>query len=164
MALGEQHHEKLAATVRALGRAAGADVTVAVVAAAPPAVAAAAALAKDVLDVAVAHGNPPGLYRLEDVLVEFHLSRVSAATPRLAALLEPLTERPELRDTLLCFLRSGQNRRRTASTLHLHPNTVDYRLRRVAELTGLDPTAARDAIAFQAALTAQILPRPSGAG
>ena len=32
----------------------------------------------------------------------------------------------------------GRNRRRTAGSLHVHPNTVDYRLRRIGQLTGMD--------------------------
>ncbi|WP_030515881.1 helix-turn-helix domain-containing protein [Nocardia sp. NRRL WC-3656] len=35
-----------------------------------------------------------------------------------------------------CHIATGLNRRRTGKTLNLHPNTVDYRLRRIAELTG----------------------------
>lgn len=154
-ALTPAHTQELAATVRALGRAARADLTVAAVAAAPSGVAAAASLAGEVLDVVQRSGRPPGLYQLEDVLVEFHLSRRSAATPRFAALLAPLAERPELLDTVTCFLRTGQNRRRTATELHLHPNTVDYRLRRVAALTGLDPTRPRDTVLIELALAAR---------
>ncbi|MGI5129294.1 PucR family transcriptional regulator [Pseudonocardia sp. CA-107938] len=152
------HDRELAATVHALGRAARADLTVAVVAAAPAGVAAAATLAGEVLDVVLGLGRPPGLYQLDDVLMEFHLSRPSAASPKLAARLGPLDERPELLETLTCFLRTGQNRRQTASELHLHPNTVDYRLRRVAALTGLDPTLPRHTIMIETALAAR---RPS---
>lgn len=159
--LSPAHARDLAATVHALGRTARADLTVAVVPAAPAGVAAAASLAGEVLDVAVRLGRPPGLYRLDDVLVEFHLSRPSAASAQLAALLDPLAERTELLDTLTSFLRTGQNRRQTASELHLHPNTVDYRLRRVADLTGLDPTQLRHSMMIETALAARRPPSGS---
>ena len=39
---------------------------------------------------------------------------------------------------------SGANLTRSASTLEVHPNTVVYRLRRIAELSGRSPTAMDD--------------------
>jgi DNA-binding PucR family transcriptional regulator len=48
-------------------------------------------------------------------------------------------------DTLDAYLESGGAVESCARTLFVHPNTVRYRLRRVAEVTGLEPTAARDA-------------------
>ena len=42
----------------------------------------------------------------------------------------------ELVATALAYLDHGQRLDRTASALHLHPNTVRYRLRRLADLTG----------------------------
>ena len=54
--------------------------------------------------------------------------------------LEAYAERrsSELVETLDAFVRSGLDRRRAAAEIHVHPNTLDYRLRRIAELTGLD--------------------------
>lgn len=40
-----------------------------------------------------------------------------------------------------------------ARALYVHPNTVRYRLRRVAEVTGFSPLVARDAYALRIALT-----------
>lgn len=45
----------------------------------------------------------------------------------------------ELMTTLEEFLECGLDRRRTAERLHVHPNTLDYRLKRIRELTDLDP-------------------------
>jgi DNA-binding PucR family transcriptional regulator len=42
--------------------------------------------------------------------------------------------------TALSFLDRGQRLDRTATALHLHPNTVRYRLRRLHELTGFNDT------------------------
>jgi hypothetical protein len=51
---------------------------------------------------------------------------------------------PDLRETLEVFLAAGLDRRRAAERLHVHPNTLDYRLGRIEELTGLDLTALDD--------------------
>ena len=40
----------------------------------------------------------------------------------------------------------------TARELFVHPNTVRYRLRRVADVTGLTPTIPRDAWSLRMAL------------
>lgn len=54
--------------------------------------------------------------------------------------LEAYAERrtSDLVETLDAFVRSGLDRRRAAAEMHVHPNTLDYRLRRIADLTGLD--------------------------
>ncbi|MFJ8627702.1 PucR family transcriptional regulator [Kitasatospora sp. NPDC093550] len=147
----------LAATLAAAARAAGAPVLAGAAEAAPAEVPEAAALAYEVLDVARAFGRPPGLHRLDDVLLEYQLTRPSRARARLAALIEPLADAGagELLTTLRTHLAGGLNRRHTASTLHLHPNTVDYRLRRIAALTGLDPARPADVLRITAALAAR---------
>jgi DNA-binding PucR family transcriptional regulator len=43
-----------------------------------------------------------------------------------------------LLETLEVFVDSDLDRRRAAERLEIHPNTIDYRLRRIEELTGLD--------------------------
>ncbi|MBV2156032.1 CdaR family transcriptional regulator [Kitasatospora sp. SUK 42] len=146
---------QLAATLAAAARAAGVPVLAGAAVAAPAEVPAAVALAHEVLEVARAFGRPPGLHRLDDVLLEYQLTRPSRARSRLAALLEPLTDGGELLTTLRTHLAGGLNRRHTASALHLHPNTVDYRLRRIAVLTGLDPARPADALRITAAIAAR---------
>ncbi|MFC6087742.1 PucR family transcriptional regulator [Saccharothrix lopnurensis] len=137
-----------------LGRAAGAVVTAGVVAAEPAEVPEAAVTAREVLDVALRFGRSPGAYRLDDVLLEYQMSRPSRALGRLATLLSSLEENDELLRTLEVFLRAG-GRRQAASELHVHPNTVDYRLRRVRELTGLNPAEPGGAALVRAALVAR---------
>jgi hypothetical protein len=58
-----------------------------------------------------------------------------------------------LLETVAAFLEEGSSIEATARHLYVHPNTVRYRLRRVAELTGLTPTAPRDAYTLRLALT-----------
>ncbi|MET8545897.1 helix-turn-helix domain-containing protein [Kitasatospora sp. NPDC004799] len=161
---GEAPWPLLAATLAAAARAAGAAVLAGAASAAPAEVPGAAALAHEVLDVARAFGRPPGLHRLDDILLEYQLTRPSRARSRLAALLEPLADAGELLITLRTHLAGGLNRRHTASALHLHPNTVDYRLRRIAALTGLDPTRPADVPRITAALAARTAEQASLAG
>ncbi|MEU6232808.1 helix-turn-helix domain-containing protein [Kitasatospora sp. NPDC047058] len=146
--------QRLADTVHRTARAAGAAVRAGAAAAAPAGVPDAAALAHEVLEVAQAFGRPPGLHRLDDVLLEYQLSRPSRARPGLASLIEPLADAGDLLTTLRTHLAGGLNRRHTAHALHLHPNTVDYRLRRIAVLTGLDPTRPADLLRITAAIAA----------
>jgi DNA-binding PucR family transcriptional regulator len=49
-----------------------------------------------------------------------------------------------LLDTLTTYLEQGSSLEATARMLFVHPNTVRYRLRRVAELTEYTPAAGRD--------------------
>ena len=155
---GESSSTDIVRLERILGdvrRAAGADVHVGVAVATPSEVPEAARLSREVLEVALRLGRPPGLYRLVDVVLEHQLSRAGAGRDLLATLLDPLDGHDDLGETLQVFLASGLNRRRTASTLHVHPNTVDNRIRRVTELTGLDATRAEDLPLLHAALTAR---------
>lgn len=146
--------DRLDRLIHHLRRICGAELLVAAAAAAPDGVADAARLVGEVRQVARAAGRGPGLYLLEDVLLEYQLSRPGPARDHLAALLAPLTPRPELLDTLRTYLACGLDRRLTAARLRIHPNTVDYRLRRAAELTGLDTTRGADQLTLRAALTA----------
>ncbi|MDL4774471.1 MULTISPECIES: PucR family transcriptional regulator [Thermomonosporaceae] len=121
------------------------------------AVAAGAAEAGRVMDIVRRLGRPPGLYRFEDVVLEYQLARPGPGLAVLAAKLDRLAERPELMDTLRAFVRHGHNRSRTAKDLHVHRNTLDYRLRKVAALTGLDPGVPGGARLLDAAVIAQDL-------
>jgi hypothetical protein len=109
----------------------------------PDRISAAARIAAEILRLAGALGRPAGAYALDDVLLEYHLSRHNESSAALSALLDPLDERPDLLQTARVFLEEQHDRRRTARRLGLHPNTVDNRLARVAELTGIDPSTPR---------------------
>ncbi len=63
----------------------------------------------------------------------------------------PLRDRPGLRDTVPAYLDQG-SLEATARQLFVHPNTVRYRLGRIAELTGYDLTDTRDAFTVRLAL------------
>jgi len=66
----------------------------------------------------------------------------------------------ELLETLDAFFAAGGVLEGAARSLFVHPNTVRYRLRRIAEVTGYSPTTPRDAFALRVALTVGRLDRP----
>jgi DNA-binding PucR family transcriptional regulator len=57
-----------------------------------------------------------------------------------------------LLDTLTTYLEQGSSLEATARLLFVHPNTVRYRLRRVAELTDYTPSAGRDGFTLWVAI------------
>lgn len=144
--------------VARLGEAVGQPVFAAAAwAAEPGAIPAAAEEAGRVMELVRRLGRPAGLYRFDDVLLEYQLARPGGGLSRLAAKLDPLEEHPYLLETLRAFARRGHNRRQTALDLHIHRNTLDYRLHRVTALTGLDITVPAEARLLEAALTAKEL-------
>ncbi|MDT0308279.1 helix-turn-helix domain-containing protein [Streptomyces sp. DSM 44917] len=153
-ALGAEDWDWLEHLIASLSEACGAVIVAGVQPAAPADVPEAARLAEELRELAVSSGRPGGTYRLEDLSLEYQLSRPGRALDHLAGLLAPVRERPDLLLTLRTFLNTGFNRRRTASLLRVHHNTVDYRLGRIAALTGLDIGNAADLITLYAALLA----------
>jgi hypothetical protein len=59
----------------------------------------------------------------------------------------------ELLETLDAFFAAGGVLESAARALFVHPNTVRYRLRRIADVTGFSPLAPRDVFALRVALT-----------
>jgi DNA-binding PucR family transcriptional regulator len=75
-----------------------------------------------------------------------------------AALIErfytPLAnDSPDLLSTLRSYLESGGSLEACARELFVHANTVRYRLKRVSEEVGLDPTEPRSGFVLQIAMT-----------
>lgn len=68
----------------------------------------------------------------------------------------------ELTATLDAYFQSSCSPSRTAAILHVHVNTVYYRLRRIEELLGVDYAVPRRALDLQVALLARRLLRPDG--
>jgi DNA-binding PucR family transcriptional regulator len=67
---------------------------------------------------------------------------------------------PSLLETAETYLQLGRSVEGCARALFVHPNTVRYRLRRVADLTGWDPTAAREGFVLHLAISAGRLADP----
>jgi sugar diacid utilization regulator len=60
---------------------------------------------------------------------------------------------PAIADTISTFYDQGGSMEATARAMFVHPNTVRYRLRRAADITGLTPTDPRHAYTYRVALT-----------
>lgn len=82
-----------------------------------------------------------------------------ARTSLISQAFEPLSlAGGALLETLSAYLGTGRSLEGAARDLYVHPNTVRYRLRKVAEVTGWDPLDARESFVLQIALAAGRLP------
>jgi hypothetical protein len=136
--------------VSRLVREAGASAVLTWGVAAPPGPALLGAVgeAEMLLDAARRTGVTQGAFGPDDLLIE----QLLAGNPRVTAALarrvrEPLAGRDHdglITSTLRTFLETGSVPE-TAKREVVHPNTVLYRLKRVRELTGLDPRVPADA-------------------
>ena len=114
----------------------------------------------EVHQVAVAMGYRSGVYAADDMLLEIMLYRAPDLAKRLACRVAQLyAPGSHLADTLEVFLASGQERRTAAKRLHVHPNTLSYRLRRIHQLTELSPGNSKDLGTLRAGLVARRLLR-----
>ncbi|MBO0776557.1 MAG: helix-turn-helix domain-containing protein, partial [Actinobacteria bacterium] len=60
--------------------------------------------------------------------------------------------RSEYLTTLACYLRENGSPQRAARFLHVHPNTVAYRVKRIEEISGLSLSSYTDRLTAQVAL------------
>jgi PucR-like helix-turn-helix protein/diguanylate cyclase with GGDEF domain len=116
--------------------------------------AASAAAALAGLRAAPAWPDAPRPVHASDLLPERALDGDDAARDELMAeVYEPLLSGgTPLIDTVTTYLEQGFSLEATARLLFVHPNTVRYRLRRVAELTGLSPGQGRDGFTLWVAI------------
>lgn len=145
----------LDAMVERLSTLAAVPITAAVVLARTAAVPSAAEQAHELLDTAIRLGYGPGVHRFADLALHYQLTRPGAARDVLGAVLAPLDGHPELMETLRVFVATQLDRRRTARQLFVHPNTVDYRLKRIGQLTGHDMSMTRGMWYLRSALIAR---------
>ena len=120
-----------------------------------PDLAGAHASARDALSgLRAAPGWPaaPRPVAADDLLPERALAGDGVARARLVAAIAPLASAPELRRTLEVYVEGGGALEACARALFVHPNTVRYRLRRVSEITHLDPADPRDALVLRTAV------------
>ncbi|MEV0360810.1 helix-turn-helix domain-containing protein [Nocardia sp. NPDC050697] len=145
-----------------LQRAAGVPLLGTVVHALTGEVPAATRDAHELLGLAQRLHRPAGLYRMADLAVEYQITRPGPGRRRLAAALDPLHTQPELLETLIVHLRNDRHRQRTSRMLHVHANTIDHRMRRIAQCTGLDPMNLNGLWHLQAAIVAHTYESGSG--
>jgi PucR-like helix-turn-helix protein len=100
-------------------------------------------VARQVSRVAPVEAVPRRVHVMSDVFVELGVARTPGVEEWLRGIGQRLSAGPDLVTTLDVFYQHGMNRLRTADALHVHPRTLDYRLRRAYELTGLDPGSVR---------------------
>ena len=82
--------------------------------------------------------------------------------PRLTALVtHDSRNQGQLAETVLAYLNAFGDVRAAATELHVHPNTLRYRIRRAEELTGLD--LSRPDQRLLAMLQLRLPPAPTGA-
>ncbi|MEU2778689.1 helix-turn-helix domain-containing protein [Streptomyces sp. NPDC007162] len=110
-----------------------------------------------VLRLVVAGLRPSGAYTISDVLVEYAVTLNEKVRTDLAAMIRPLRAHKVLWETLTAFIDSDYSKNRTARSLFIHRSTLDYRLRRIEDVTGCDPTSGRGAQTLSAAVIAEAL-------
>jgi DNA-binding PucR family transcriptional regulator len=102
----------------------------------------------------------------DDLLPERLLSGDATARRALVdrAYVRMATSDVPLLETTASYLEHGRSLEAAARALFVHPNTVRYRLKRVADLTGWDPVDPREGFVLQVAIAAGRLaePRPRG--
>ena len=106
------------------------------------------------LRAAPAWPDAPRPVAADDLLPERSLDGDREARHKLISeVYEPLLRGGSaLLDTLSAYLEQGLSLEATARLLFVHPNTVRYRLRRIAELTGLIPTQGRGGLTLWVAI------------
>jgi DNA-binding PucR family transcriptional regulator len=114
--------------------------------------------AREEVFVLAEHGRQVGLVgrlKAEDHMLEILLGRSPQLAARLRArVLGALAEhdRGELARTLRTMIACRLDRTAASRTLHVHRNTLAYRLKRIEEITGLDLASPRDLAAVYMAL------------
>jgi hypothetical protein len=107
------------------------------------------------LRAAAAWPDAPRPVSSDDLLPERSLSGDGHARRQLVSgVYQPLVDAGSgLLETLTAYLDASGSIEATGRYLFIHPNTVRYRLRRIADVTGLSPAEARDAYTLRVALT-----------
>lgn len=106
------------------------------------------------LAAARAWPQAPRPVQADDLLPERVLTGdITARRALVAQAYIPLAQAPgAVLETLSAYLGTGRSLEAAARTLYVHPNTVRYRLRKVAEITGWDPLDARESFVLHVGL------------
>ncbi|MEN3585960.1 helix-turn-helix domain-containing protein [Streptomyces sp. ZYX-F-203] len=147
--------ERLRPAVGDFARVLGRPCAVGTVPARPPRLAEALERARRISRSAPARraSAPPRPHTLADVFVELAVADVPFVEDWLCGLARRLESGPDLLVTLDAYYRHDMRRRSTASALNIHTRTLDYRLRRARELTGIDPGSTRGVRTLSAVVT-----------
>jgi hypothetical protein len=100
--------------------------------------------ARATLDLAIRDGRR-GSVSLDEYALELVLVQAPSAAARVGRrVLGLLLDKPELADTLVTLVENDFDRSATGRALHVHRNTLLYRLKTIEELTSLDLRRATD--------------------
>ena len=110
-------------------------------------------LARRICRVAPAQRAPNQVHTLADVFVELGVAQLPEIDEWLRNLARRLANGPDLVRTVDAFYRNDMSRSRAAVALGIHPRTLDYRLRRVQELSGIDPHSTQGVRILTAAVS-----------
>ncbi|MCA2218243.1 helix-turn-helix domain-containing protein [Jidongwangia harbinensis] len=120
------------------------------------------ALARRISEVAPPQREPRWLHTLTDTFVELAVAGDTPVRDWLDAVAARLAGGPDLIRTLDAFYRHDMARAATATALRIHPRTLDYRIRRAGQLTGIDATSTRGVRVFTAAVARALGGRQTG--
>ncbi len=95
-------------------------------------------------------------HALADVFVELAAVDVPFVDEWLRAVARRLNPGPDLVVTLDAYYGCDMNRGAAARALNIHPRTLDYRLRRVRELTGIEPGSTQGVRILSAVVTRRL--------
>jgi carbohydrate diacid regulator len=88
------------------------------------------------LEVGDRIGEGDGVFRYSDIALSEGARRSDNVLRYLESLIERLSHEPDLLSTLECYLEQLQKRKKAASVLGIHPNTLNYRLERIQQIAG----------------------------
>jgi hypothetical protein len=99
--------------------------------------------AREVSQVAPLRKRPDVVHFRTDLFAELGVAGAPVIDRWLHKVAQQLNTGTDLVATLDAFYRNDMSRSRTAAELEIHPRTLDYRLRRAQDLTGLNPVSVR---------------------
>ncbi|MEH6945150.1 CdaR family transcriptional regulator [Bacillus sp. JJ722] len=91
----------------------------------------------------------------EDLVIDVILEEVPQEMREefLESTMRKLLHHSELVDTLQCYIKNNQSIKKTASEMHLHINTLHYRLKQIKEITSIDPKETSGIVLFYLSIT-----------
>ncbi|GGG17386.1 hypothetical protein GCM10007304_34450 [Rhodococcoides trifolii] len=117
--------------------------------------------ANELIALAAKLGRPPKVYRTQDLVLEYQMSRPGPGREVIGTVLDPLRDRPVLLETITAYMKSQQSRRSTSRKLYIHNNTLDSRLKKISELLGFDISSVAGQRRLEAAIFIDDLDRYS---
>lgn len=90
----------------------------------------------------------------EDLIIDIILEEIPMIAKReyIERTIQALISEEELVHTLQCYIRNNQSIKETSKEMHLHINTLHYRLKQIKELTGIDPKETEGIVQFYFAI------------